>query len=650
MLSDREIKIVKFLYKNQSKYVSSNTIGFNVGFSEKTIRNSINDICNKISKKIFEIDSVRGKGYRLIINNYNEYIDLIYKLKKGRGQICDKDGREKYILEILLLENCSVNFRKTSKMLFVSDSTLQRDIYNLNRKLRDYKLYLEKNKDDSLSIRGEEIDKRHFILDYFFSGRFSNSFLSNMDEVDIFDKDIIRQLLLILLDEVRNHKISVNDYTIENLVVHFALLIERIKRNCIINDCFELTYIDNKNIYNFSLDICERISKTFGIDLPVKEKNYIFIQLLSKTKSSILSVESNDDMRYIGLIKHISKKLKVDLLEDDVFLNSFLEHLASLEKRVESGFLVSNPLTDKIVSKYKVYLDLVKESFDKFLGWRDLTDDEWSYLVIYIISAIERNKVNNKLKILVVCASGFSTGLMLKTRISYEYSRTFRIVGVLGYYELSSENLIDIDLIISTIDLEGLLIPVPYVKVSVFLDEDDLNLIDRKIKEIRYEKSHSKSFFSEGYVKNNLFDKYFSQENFYINSRQISRNDALSLIYKSLSYEGKIQKMYKQETDLREKFGSVVFGDIISIPHPVHPIETKGKIFTIISSEDIFWDDLHKNVRIVFYISPPQGIDRDFEKVIAIFTKIIRNEQLIKQLIEIKDFEEFRKFMKLGGD
>lgn len=650
MLSDREIKIVKFLYKNQSKYVSSNTIGFNVGFSEKTIRNSINDICNKISKKIFEIDSVRGKGYRLIINNYNEYIDLIYKLKKGRGQICDKDGREKYILEILLLENCSVNFRKISKILYVSDSTLQRDIYNLNRKLRDYKLYLEKNKDDSLSVRGEEIDKRHFILDYFFSGRFSNSFLSNMDEVDIFDKDIIRQLLLILLDEVRNHKISVNDYTIENLVVHFALLIERIKRNCIINDCFELTYIDNKNIYNFSLDICARISKTFGIDLPVKEKNYIFIQLLSKTKSSILSVESNYDMRYIGLIKHISKKLKVDLLEDDVFLNSFLEHLASLEKRVESGFLVSNPLTDKIVSKYKVYLDLVKESFDKFLGWKDLTDDEWSYLVIYIISAIERNKVNNKLKILVVCASGFSTGLMLKTRISNEYSRTFRIVGVLGYYELSSENLVDIDLIISTIDLEGLLIPVPYVKVSVFLDEDDLNLIDRKIKEIRYEKSHSKSFVSEDDVKNNLFDKYFSQENFYINSRQISRNGALSLIYKSLSYDEKIQKMYKQETDLREKFGSVVFGDIISIPHPVHPIETKGKIFTIISSEDIFWDDLHKNVRIVFYVSPPRGIDRDFEKVIAIFTKIIRNEQLIKQLSEIKDFEEFRKFMKLGGD
>ena len=654
MLSDREIRIIKYLYKNKDQYCTSIEIGYNVGFSERTIRTNINYISENVPCEIFEIVAKKGKGFKLKINNQDKYIDYIYKSRANMSSIdqaYDKKGREKYILENLLLENKFFTFEDLIDILFISESTLQRDIYSLKNKLKEYKLDIIKTDESYLSIVGKEIDKRHFILDYFFSSIYANSFINELDELDLFDRNIISQLLIILLDGIREYNISVNDYTIQNLVIHFALVVERVNKNFLIDKTSRNLPMDKDEYFDdFAESIINRISKSFNLNLPDEEKTYIYLQLLSKTKPSYKQTKASFEKydQVIDMLRYLSKKLDVNLLEDNLFMNNFIEHLKSLENRIESGLFISNPLTNKIKNQYENYFNLVVKSFKNFSIFDnvDINDDEWSYLVIYILSALERNKFDKKINVLVVCASGYSTGLMLKNRIQNEYTNTVNIKNVVGYYEITPKNLEDVDLIISSVDLEGLVVAVPYVKVSVFLDEKDCALIDNEIEGLL--KISQKDQVNENMtslMNTNLFEKYFSEKNFLINEIYTDKKEILPIIFETLAENETSKKNFEYKTAMRENFGSIVFKDLIAIPHPISPVKTKAEVFTMISKKDIIWGKDSENVRLIFYISPANRKDSDFEKIIRIFTMLIKDDSTIEKLIKIDNFNDFKKII-----
>lgn len=654
MLSDREIRIIKYLYKNKDQYCTSTEIGDNVGFSERTIRTNINYISENVPKDIFEIVAKKGSGFKLKIKDQDKYIDYIYKSRANMSSIdqaYDKKGREKYILENILLENKNLTFEDLLDILFISESTLQRDIYSLKNKLNEYKLDWVKTDKSYLEIVGKEIDKRHFILDYFFSSIYANSFINELDELDLFDRSTISQLLIILLDCIREYNISVNDYTIQNLVIHFALVLERVNKNFLIDKPIKEIPKDRDEYFDdFAEAIINRISKSFNLILPIEEKTYIYLQLLSKTKPSyMLGQESFESYnQVIDMLRYLSKKLDLNLLEDNLFMNNFIEHLRSLENRIESGLFISNPLTDKIKSQYEDYFDLVIESFRKFSIFDkvDISDDEWSYLVIYILSALERNKFNKKINVLVVCASGYSTGLMLKNRIQNEYANTINIKNVVGYYEITPKNLEDVDLIISSVDLDGLVIALPSVKVSVFLDQEDCALIDKEIKGLI--KTYKTNKFEEkgpDFDKINLFEKYFTEENFLINETYTDKKEILPIIYQALAEDGDTKKSFEEKTLMRENFGSIVFKDLIAIPHPISPVKTEAEVFTVISKKDITWGKDSEKVRLIFYISPAKKKDYDFEKIIRIFTKLLKDDSSIEKLTKVENFSDFKEII-----
>lgn len=656
MLSDREIRIIKYLYKNKDQYCTSAEIGDNVGFSERTIRTNINYISENVPKDIFEIVAKKGCGFKLKIKDQDKYIDYIYKSRANMSSIdqaYDKKGREKYILENILLENKNLTFEDMIDILFISESTLQRDIYSLKTKLNEYKLDLVKTYKSYLEIVGKEIDKRHFILDYFFSSIYANSFINELEELDLFDRSTISQLLIILLDCIREYNISVNDYTIQNLVIHFTLVLERVNKNFLIDKPIKDIPKDkdkDEDFDDFAEAIINRISKSFNLDLPIEEKNYIYLQLLSKTKSSYKQGQESFESynKVIDMLRYLSKKLGLNLLEDNLFMNNFIEHLRSLENRIESGLFISNPLTDKIKSQYENYFDLVIESFRKFsiFDKLDISDDEWSYLVIYILSALERNKFNKKINVLVVCASGYSTGLMLKNRIQNEYANTINIKNVVGYYEITPKNLEDVDLIISSVDLDGLVIALPSVKVSVFLDQYDCALIDEEIKSLI--KTYKTNKFEEkdpDFDNINLFKKYFTEENFFINKTYTNKEEILPIIYETLAQDEDTKISFEEKTLMRENFGSIVFKDSIAIPHPVSPVKKEAEVFTVISKKDLIWGKDSEKVRLVFYISPAKKKDSDFEKIIRIFTKLLKDDSSIENLTKVENFKDFKRII-----
>ena len=202
------------------------------------------------------------------------------------------------------------------------------------------------------------------------------------------------------------------------------------------------------------------------------------------------------------------------------------------------------------------------------------------------------------------------------------------------------------DLIISSVDLDGLVIALPYVKVSVFLDQDNCTLIDEEIRGLI--KTYKTNKFEEkgpDFDKINLFEKYFTEENFFINKTYTNKEEILPIIYETLAEDKDTQKSFKEKTLMRENFGSIVFKESIAIPHPISPVKTEAEVFTVISKKDIAWGKDSEKVRLVFYISPAKIKDPEFEKIIRIFTKLLKDDSSIENLTKVENFKDFKRII-----
>ena len=71
------------------------------------------------------------------------------------------------------------------------------------------------------------------------------------------------------------------------------------------------------------------------------------------------------------------------------------------------------------------------------------------------MAAKERYKEQRKYNVLVICATGYGSAQMLKSRIENELGNLILIADVIGYYEINDEKLKGIDFIISSIDLSN---------------------------------------------------------------------------------------------------------------------------------------------------------------------------------------------------
>ena len=103
-----------------------------------------------------------------------------------------------------------------------------------------------------------------------------------------------------------------------------------------------------------------------------------------------------------------------------------------------------------------------------------LTPNEIAYIALHLWHFKERYKEQRKYNVLVICATGYGSAQMLKSRIENELGNLILIADVIGYYEINDEKLKGIDFIISSIDLSNLIFNIPVFTVSVFLTDEEL--------------------------------------------------------------------------------------------------------------------------------------------------------------------------------
>lgn len=467
MLSKKELAIITFLIHHKEQFVSSATLAEVIGMSDRTVRKYLKELISSLPEHGAHIISKQGRGYCLEIDHSMAF-DIFWQesvTSKKRladvSQVEESVDREDYVLHKFFFEDAVQDFEELCQELYISRTTLKHVLAGIKERIIPYQLELEITH-QHIQIRGKEEDIRHFIMDYFFVTSFDNT-LSTMVGNTFLEGINFAEIMIIVLDECRDAKLKLSDFVMNNLVLHIALMVQRIRSGCPL-ELFSIPIaIRQSDEYQVALRILYRVEEVMGIRFPKEEANYIALHLKVKHSVGKHWQDDNTDEKLQDHLKvciaKISQLTGMILETDTNLFQGLLAHMMPLITRLENHIQLTNPLTEEIKSQYPEIFTLTKQTFSDLLVCQknDVSDDEWAYISLHLMAAIERYSNRYKLRVLVVCATGYGSAMMLKNRLEKEFEGRLRIVDVISYYEITEERLKTVDLIISSISLANLM-------------------------------------------------------------------------------------------------------------------------------------------------------------------------------------------------
>lgn len=657
MLSNKEKTVLEFFINNKGQSVTSKKVADELKVSDRTIRNYIKLLQDVLIENGAEIIAKQGQGYTLKVENelsFNTFLQKnnVNSIKKSELDLYDSKDRQYYILNKLLFEDQKIFFDDLCEELFVSRSTISSDFSEIRNFLKPYNLSVISKAKIGVYVEGDERNKRHFIMDYFFGNTFNISINKYVGNTLFFNDVSFEEITIIVLDECREAGLRLSDYVIQNLVLHIALAIKRIK------DGFKLSIaevdksIEKRKEFLVGKRILKRITNSNNIEFPNEEAYYIALHLTVKStiKSEDENSESDEKDKIQDELIEILEKIEIEkgykIKNDKQLINGVLTHFCPLIMRLKYNVTIENPLLNEIKEKYYEVFDLTKEYLSNmtiFKGY-EIPDSEWAYICLHFMAAIERYKDNKKLNVLVICATGYGSGQMLNIRLKKEFGQHINIVDVIGYYEITDEILKDIDLIISSIDLFTVVFNVPVIHVSVFLNEKEINTIRCFIEKGIYNNPNDEKLFIES-EKEVLFNEFFKEDCFLKIDKSISKDKVIENLLGSIQKyeEDDYFKIMIRQIAQREYMSSVVFSNEIAVPHPAKSVGETARVAVALINDGVYWDDEFRNIKFVFLLSPSKFENKNLKNITKAIVELTENKDIQNQLLKSKNFDEFRK-------
>ncbi|WP_024344017.1 BglG family transcription antiterminator [Streptococcus equinus] len=652
MLNKKEKQIIQYLTKDKEQFVTSKELAAHMGCSDRTIRTYYKTLVEKLDNHSgLDLISKQGYGYKLDILDDDAYADFLEENHINDHHfnyqsVTDINDRYNFLLNKLLFEQNEIYFDDLADELFVSRSTLSSDFKKIREKFKPYHLKIESKANKGVYVMGQERDKRRFIMDYFIDSGFINTMHSYVDNELLNQRISFEELTIIVLDECREGGLKLSDFVIQNLVIHIALAIRRITEG------FRISKVSDDEVVLRGLaerrvaeNILKRVSVSTGIHFPIEEVDYITLHLVSKGHgnschiSEVLQEQIRQEL--IDSISQINPSVKNDFQ----LIEGLLAHLSTMYIRLQGKVVMENPLTAEIQANYRDMYQLAERVVSNMPTFSPytLSPNEIAYIALHFMAAKERYKEQRKYNVLVICATGYGSAQMLKSRIENELGNLVSITDVIGYYEINDEKLKGIDFIVSSIDLSNLMFNIPVFTVSVFLNDEELKDIKQGIAHLNTSMANVEDHQAELSVKD-VFDDYFSEDYFFLMS-DATKEDVLKKLAESISvnendqFEKRLLDMMKQ----REAMSSIVFGENIAVPHPLKAVGSKHHFAVAIVKNGVKWDEQYSSIKIIFLMSMSIHDNDGLPELTSAIVDLVDNPKLQEQMLTCQSFDEFKK-------
>ncbi len=633
--------ILNQLFEASDPIASSEIAAFN-HISERTVRNEIRNL-NEIGKSNgFQVVTKRNAGYFLEIEEYQKFLNY-FSPSIPKIDVNNIEQRIIYILLMLFQAKGFIRIEDITKELSISRSTVVKDLNRICHHLSKYQLKLERKAHYGIKIIGDEQNYRRAISKVLERSR---NQLAKTEIYKEFSHSIhINRILDFLAERIQYYQLNISDVAFKSIIEHIRILAFRTSRKNFIKKMEHSQMIEDDFIqstsFQLSQDICDFLSAEYHIKIPENETVYLAEHIIGKTFTNDFSYEEKAKLkkRIQEILTIIDDEFITNFANDDGLVTALLMHTFPLLKRLHFNLQLENPIIEEVYSRYEYvfniairFINLLNEDYQM-----KVSKDEIGYLAIYFAANLEKEKIK-KLerfkKIAVICSTGGGAAYLIKMKLE----AIFKEARIDTESSINLKKVIqgNYDLILSMVPIETEKSTTPIIKISNFLDDDEIERIEN-ILALTYEpleKSNSPN--------KRIFDLFY-EELFQIKDGPEDYLLFLNKESKKLVTLGYALRDFPQKVHERETRMTTIYKNGVASPHSIEMGAKKECISVTIFKNPIIYQN--KSVQLLFLINLKKGHLYLHKEISQLLLNIIENHQIRAELLKAKSYRQFIQVM-----
>jgi len=624
-------KMEKILISLESgDFKTAKMIAVETGISEKTARTRIKELDYYLKSNGARIISKRHYGYRLEIQDTDEYHEFRISGNARENTIPNNSNeRVFYILAYLLNHPDYIKLDDLSEFLCISRNTLTADLAKVEYILNMYHLNITRKPNHGICVSGEEFYKRSCI---------ANSLIKR-DRLGIKNKkqtDVMKMIGNIIIEVLQKNKMKISESSFENLIIHVYVANGRIHKGykMVLNEESRSDIRTNisENTLVAAKEFAQQMDQKLSIIYSEEEILYFAIHMGGKISSdssgkygSNIIISSQIDEMVLHMLEVVYESHKLDFRYNLELRMALNQHMVPFTIRMQYDIPLKNPMLEQMKREYAFAFTIASTacaSLKKYYR-KEVVEDEIGYFAVLFALAIEkRDRIINKKNIVVVCMSGRGTSQLFM----YKYKQAFGkyidkmyecSVFELEKFDFSSKR---IDYVFTTVPLD-ISLGVPIFEISLFLE-------DREI--LNYSR-----LFAMG--KDEILLKYYDKRLF---TNSLDGNDKEIVLQKMCELAGKYYSIpddFYESVCKREELGQTDLGNLIAIPHPCKVMTKDSFVVAAVLGKPVWWG--HNDVQVVFLVSLSEEEDADIEYFYQMTTNFLFDAEAVNTLIQNPEFD-----------
>ena len=631
---NRLARILNIMEQKQS--VTVDYLSEKMDVSPKTIKNDIKEINNSL------------EGHAIVENKRNSYVFYIFDTD-GYEQVKNKvyahddfmnspNSRIVFIMQKLMNTDCPYLTDELAYDMNIGRSTVNGDLKRLRKILEEYEIEILGKTNTGISLNGDELEIRFFILENMYDGIYKDYPL---------DSDLIDAIKQIALEY------ELDSVAVEYFIKFFTVMIDRfLNGNPLSKLDKKYEELKESSAYIFAREIANNISKVLMTDLPEEEILFISIPIAGmRTPTNIKTIEKLQVKKTTeDLILKIKDKIKQEMninIQSEQIMHEFMYHIQFMINRMKYGFKIRGIDCEEIKSSNSVAYTVAEVAASVIQNEEniEISNEEIALMSVYFgilidKSNLEKNKIYN---IAIICGTGRISARVVESNLK-KIIKNETMMDLYSDSNIDSEILDKYDLVVSTVKLDiDTKSEIIYIK-----DVLDRSELKRKIDLLKYSDKKEISFIKG---MDSIMLGILDENRFFVLDKNYSYSENVNMMIDILENEGHLDAGFKERIRKREEKSSMIFEDTVAFPHTINYASKNIELALGVVPENMS-DEKGKDIKLVFLLGLPEddGDDTILVKIYDEIIKIASDKELVEEISKIENYKDLLMYFVKSSD
>ncbi|MBP2456359.1 lichenan operon transcriptional antiterminator [Clavibacter michiganensis] len=625
MLSENQERLLDYL-STADRWVEAGELADRLGVTTRSVRNYVTAVRERSGVSI----ASSPDGYRIDAGSYARHLgartsgdphgtprDRLHALVRRLGDA--PDGLDVFAL---------------AGELHVSESTVEADLRKVRALVEDAGLALRRT-GSTVVLEGSERDFRR-LLSRMFRDESAQGFLPLETVQREFASDSLRAFKTDLIRELTAGGSFVNEYGVDNVLLHVAIAVDRLARapRRTDEDADPAAGAEHDDASSpvpspdpTALAIRDVLARLLAahFDVPVPAGDVAYLALLVRTRvvtpgneQSLATVmrehvvESDLDV-VRAIVRRVKQEYLVDL-EDEDFTVRFSLHLGNLVARAADRSFSRNPLARSIKTSYPMTYEIAVFIASEVQRRRGIAinDDEIAYIALHVGSHRERvARRDDRVACALVCPNYYDLHQIMRQRIEQALGADISVDAVVTRTDVDADAL-GVQLVI---DATGTRPPGDdVVVVQPLPTPDDIEAIRRAVARVRRHARRSS-------MKHDLL-RFLDESLFFRDLHAPDEEAMIRLLGQRMVEQGIIEPEYIDGAIERERLSSTAFTDTLAVPHSLAMTAHRTAIAIVVNDEAMQWggNRVHVVALVAFSASGRTSFQHVFDQFVEVFS------------------------------